>query len=213
MDLPAPKHVMQCSPIYDQADTTVSKLWRFRSEEIPNCDGLARGARWTWDANGHDPLVLHGGIALQHLGEPFVVACRVRGKAFVESPDQRFRLHFQFSSEDNIPKWWMVVPQDSSQDLTQSVQRLEAEVHELNTMSDRKSSEVTTAIPSHSQGHGFGSSQIGGSANVIMGNAIFGVGSGQGQPIANVQYDPRFAMSSMTQSMGQMMGRPSQGYA
>lgn len=177
VDLPAPVYVTQSPATDSPQDTAADHPWTFRSKEIQNCDGLARAARWTWDANGHESVILHGGVAFEHVKKPFVVACRVRGKAFTELPTKAcksVRIRYRFSNEGSAPKWWTMIPQSSSEDLTHRVQQLEATMQILNTKPHGASSACTSPEMNSSQSHSFGGTTISGSAQVVMGNVYHG---------------------------------------
>lgn len=176
VDLPAPTYVAGRAPSVGSNDTITDKPWEFRSEGIESCDGSYRAAKWKWDANGNEPVVSHGGVALQHKERPFVVACRVRGKAFVEVLHQRvpIRIRYQFSNEETPPKWWTMIPQQSNRDLSESMAQLDTMMQSLNTKPHAKFSPPTIPGATVSQGHSFGHAMISGSAPVIMGDVHFG---------------------------------------
>lgn len=184
VESPAPVCVTGRTTSTGSEDTTIEKPWELRSEAIESCDGKSRAAKWKWVANGHEPVVSYGGVALQHMEEPFVVACRVRGKAFVELFHQSvpIRIRYQFSNEERPPKWWTMIPQQSSEDLSQDVAQLEAVMQNLNTISHEYHSHSLRAFrgTGRSQGHNFGPAMIGGSASVVMGDLhLYNPGSSQ----------------------------------
>lgn len=180
VNVPAPANLAQTSIATSFSVSSTKKPWTFRSEEVQGCSGLSGAAKWTWDANGHEPLILHGGVAFKHVGEPLVVTCRVRGRAFTEIPNQRLRIRYQFSNEQDTPKWWVLVPRASNDDLAQSVDQLEAMIQNLNREPSGSDTPLTSAgIGSQASagpasGHNFGSATISGPAHVVMGDIHFG---------------------------------------
>lgn len=96
VELPAPEDMVGGSPDRNREDA--SKLWRFRSEVGCSCGNSERAAKWVWTANGHDPIALYSGVAIKHSGDPFRIACRIRGSASIQGS----RLHlFSILKFDN----------------------------------------------------------------------------------------------------------------
>lgn len=181
VNLPAPTNIapQQILPVSTTVGTgTTRKPWRFRSNSVKDCDGQARTARWTWDTNGHKPVVLYGGVALQHEGDPFLIACRARGKAYIKKhryPRIRIPLDFSYRMQ---PKWWKLVPQNGHADLSTDIQNLDGEMQDLNMNSGKFTSADSSQQRSASRGHDYEHVKIGGHAKVIVGSGSFG-SSGQ----------------------------------
>ena len=116
-----------------QSTPLLVRYWKFRSESV-NSDGngQALSARWVWEADGgHRQIqgrLLHGGVALRHSGTSFLIRCHVRGK--VSKPGG---LRLKFSNEHHKPRVWRVMPESSQEDIRQLIDRLEAEMIEMNS--------------------------------------------------------------------------------
>lgn len=179
LDFPVPRNVTRFpKPLFTTKST--QKSWTFRSEDMSSCDGQARAAKWIWEANGHDPVDLYGGVVLRHSGSPFILTCRVRGKASIEIPNSSLRLRVQFSNEQYNPKWWKMMPRDSEEDLAPHVQKLEFLMRRLNLQSFEDSNEPFVSGGHGLQGNSYGNPNVN-DGNVIMGNVsgnvFFGCGS------------------------------------
>lgn len=171
LELPAPRDVHRPAVPMLQGDDAEPKPWRFRSEVVSSCDGRARAAQWIWDANGHEPVDLHGGLILRHSGDPFILACRARGKASIEIPDSRLRVRIQFSNEQYEPKCFKITPQESGEDLMPDVRQFESVMQKLNTGLSAYANTLSTSELHRSEGHNFGDPSVH-DGNVIMGNVL-----------------------------------------
>lgn len=205
VDLPAPTDVAHEQIATGPSNAQSPKPWRFRSEVIQDCDGQTRAAKWTWDANGYKPMVLHGGLALRHQGAPFVVACRARGKGFV-SLRKHLRLRLDFSNDRLQPKWWTLVPQNSSNDLSDVISGLDMEMQSLNLNPSRSIPIGAQHVRGGAHGSNYELGTIGGQANVIAGNVYFAQDTNdprsRRQP---TDRDPHMAADVISQSMERLM--------
>lgn len=114
------------------SQTLPSRKWRFQSRLIPNeIDGKPSTARWIWELKHEhrhfDGRILHGAVALQHSGQPFLVTCQVMGKI---SKPGGFRL--KFGNKHNMPRRWRIVPAHSELDLQGEVKSLQDYICGLN---------------------------------------------------------------------------------
>lgn len=199
VELPAPESMTG----HPTDDNMLQKPWKFRSEVGCSCGNSERAAKWIWDANGHDPITLHGGLALQHQGGPFFIACRVRGQALIQDANFRLRSILKFGNEPSELKWWKVEPKASYEDLTTSVAKLEDEIRGLNTKCSTNKSSSTEARMDNSQSHQFAPTTIGGHATAILGN--LSIGSDSFHRLFNTgdqQYNPEPATLRLPQSTG-----------
>ena len=110
-----------------------TRYWKFRSEPTEgDCDGRVFTARWMWETEVghqyHSDKLLHGGVAVRHSGNPFNVSCQVKGK--VTKPGG-FRL--KFSNWHHKPERWQVVPTSCQEDIRYLVDKLEADMIQMNT--------------------------------------------------------------------------------
>lgn len=174
VELPAPESMVGCPPGMPPNDNMLQKPWRFRSEVGCSCVNSPRAARWTWDAKGHDPIALYGGLALQHTGQPFLIACRVRGQAFVLRSTGRPGSILKFGGEKSVLKWWRVVPKFPGEDLSVGIEQLEVEMRRLNSRSTVGSSSCSGTKTDNASGHNFATTTIGGHATAILGNLTIG---------------------------------------
>lgn len=134
IDLPAPIMVQGSNSAVKQKH----EPWTFRSEPITDrSGGTAPGAVWTWNANHHDPGVLHGAVAVQHPGDRFLVECSVSGRASQAvghgRNGRKLRRRFRYDS-DSRP--WCFIPQAPEADLPrfeQAIRELDIRVRLLNT--------------------------------------------------------------------------------
>lgn len=183
---PAPDHV--------DADSA-GQPWSFRSEVIQDCDRQSRAAKWTWEAHGHKPVLLHGAIALRYQGGPFWVACRTRGKGSTVVL-RRLQRRFKFSNETKVPEWWQLSPQTSNMDLAPDISGLKAEMRRLN----RNEPEPTQV----SQYCNYEHISIGGHARVIAGSGSFGREESNPRTFSGVQgQDPQSTQPETLSSIEQ----------
>lgn len=107
------------------------RYWKFSSSLISHGEsGSPSTARWAWEADNCQELqgrILHGGVALDHPGQPFRLTCHVRGR--VSKPGG---IKLKFSDRHHEPRSWNVVPQSSNTDLDASIDQLEATMKRLN---------------------------------------------------------------------------------
>jgi len=127
---PAPRYI-----------THTARVWRFWSNRLSDDDsGVAMAARWIWESNASQELkgrVLHCGVALHHLGEPFRVTCQVRGK--VSKPGG---IILKFSNQHHEPRSWLLVPQACDENLQGYIEKLQVSMEKLNSpiyLCDRES--------------------------------------------------------------------------
>lgn len=203
VELPAPESMVGFPPDLHQQDTMLQKPWKLRSEVGCSCGNSERAAKWTWDAKGHDPIALYGGLALQHTGRPFLVACRVNGQALVQSPNGRLSSILKFGGEKNDLKWWRLEPKASNDDLSISIGQLQEDMRRLNSKPTTKPSSTPDAGMDNSQSHNFATTTIGGNATAILGNLT--IGSDSIHRVFNVggqQYNPIAAALGLPPPMG-----------
>ena len=137
IELPAPSYVL---------DSLMMKRWSFRSISIADeHSGRSHAARWIWETGvQHRTLeskTLHGGVALRHPGEAFLVTCQVKGK--IVKPGG---IRLKFSNEHHDPRTWKLVPVRCEEDLQCHIDNLESEIVRLNTPGrNRKCSCLTQA--------------------------------------------------------------------
>lgn len=154
-------------PVGQAANAAADKSWTFRSKEIQYCDGKTRGGKWIWEANGHEPVLLYGGMALQHQCDPFLVACQVSGRASIERSKGAY-VRLIFTNENIEPRWWEVQPLREDTDLKGDVRRLQSEMRSLN--SEESGIQVHGPIESGTQGYGYGLGHVSGYGTAIQGN-------------------------------------------
>lgn len=132
IELPAPSMFEGASPATHNAPRETCRSWRFCSNPIADQNsGQHSIARWLWEA--YDEVhqvqgrVLYGGIALQHLGCPFLVSCHVKGK--ISKPNG---IRLKFSNDHHQPRPWRLVPTPSTLDLQDQIDQLQQEIYRLN---------------------------------------------------------------------------------
>lgn len=169
---PAPSEVIRRYTGSASSNARTFKPWNFRSESIRDCDRHSRAAKWTWEAHNHEPVPLHGAIALRHQDSPFLVACRTRGELYVLLR-RRARLRLDFNNESKPPEWWQLSPEPSHADLSGSLSRLDIETQRLNQNRLSSASAPSSREQAGTQGSNYGHVNIAGYANVIVGSGSF----------------------------------------
>lgn len=203
VDLPAPESMVGASTDLSPDDSMLRQPWKLRSEAGCSCGNSERAAKWIWDAKGHDPIALYGGLALQHTGRPFLVACRVNGQAFVKQSNGRVSSILKFGGEKSELKWWRIEPKMSDEDLSIRIEHLQDEIRRLNLKSTTSPSAGPGAGTDNSQSHSFATTTIGGNATAILGNLT--IGSDSVHRVFNVgdqQYNPIAATLGLPRPMG-----------
>ena len=185
---PAPR----CVSHEGGAGTSKASCWKFWSSRVSDTvTGQALTARWLWEASDSQELkgrILHGGVAVHHPGDPFIVTCHVKGR--VERKDG---IRLKFSNQHHEPRPWKLQPEVCDrdlQDLQADIDELEinimrlnspestreccaisrtsichADLHEASTSSINQHRHETQTVPTI-----YGLNLIGGGARVIQGN-------------------------------------------
>ncbi|KAK5957202.1 hypothetical protein OHC33_001573 [Knufia fluminis] len=148
--------------------------WVFRS----SCDADTKGrlvtASWIWETDSRNPQaegngVLHAGIALNHPGEPFVVACQAKGNV----RKARFRLKFSSKNKEAQPRLWRLIPEASNEDLKEQIDGLESLMVKLNILASTPAPQTPQQYSGCPSSRSYGSAMIGGAATVHMGDVHY----------------------------------------
>lgn len=156
---PVPGRTTQDQGTSGLARIDIRRPWTFESDQIEDCDGRSRAAKWTWNAHHHDPVRLYGAMVVEHQGNDFVIACRVKGKVA-----RTIGRAIPFSNGATPPKWVLVsqispVSQASNTDLSRAIRALENEMQYRNTnrggflAEERPASGNTVIVTEHASAH------------------------------------------------------------
>jgi len=109
---------------------SIQRSWTFRADP-GNDAGPVTAAKWTFESHSHSPQVgdcgpFHGGMALRHDGQPFVLSCHVHARLRQDSRMGRWR------TKRPRATMWQVEPQASSDDIRAHIEQLDAEMKRRN---------------------------------------------------------------------------------
>lgn len=202
VELPAPESMVGLPTDLPPNDVMLQKPWKLRSEVGCSCGNSHRAAKWIWDAKGHDPIALHGSLALKHAGRPFLIACRVNGQALVQHPNRRLSSILKFGNGKNQLKWFRVEPKTSNADLSIGIEQLQDEMRRLNTRPTTNPSSDAGPRMDNLQGHTFGTTIVNGHATVYQGSVSIGNNLDRRLPITGgQQYNPAVPTLELPQVM------------